>query len=84
MLMIDNVVTYVMCDACQNFTLCVDCFMSDKYSHHPAHSFTLKNQNVEENSPQLKDLVARLAPGRGIKHRAHCDECKSVFKPSST
>lgn len=77
-LILANVVTYVMCDSCENFTLCVDCFLSDKYAHHPAHGFSLKNPDSKD-APRLKELILRLGPGRGLRHRAHCDECKQVF-----
>ena len=73
-----NVVTYVMCDTCENFTLCVDCFLSDKYAHHPGHGFSLKNPDSKD-TPKVKALMLRLGPGRGLRHRAHCDECKQVL-----
>lgn len=76
--MLANVVTYVMCDSCDNFTLCVSCFMADKYQHHPAHEFSLKNPEANDAVPYPQELFQRLAPGRGLKHRAHCDECKRV------
>ena len=80
MLTIANVVTYVLCTTCDNFTLCIDCFMDDKkYQHHPAHEFLLKNQELFDNSRRLADVIQRLGPGRGLRHRAHCDECKQVF-----
>jgi hypothetical protein len=77
-LILANVVTYVICDSCENFTLCVDCFLSDKYAHHPGHGFSLKNPDSKD-TPRLKELILRLGPGRGLRHRAHCDECKQVF-----
>lgn len=78
MLMVANVVTYVMCDTCENFTLCVDCFMSEKYHHHPAHEFSLKNPDRLTNTSRYKEVFERLGAGRGMKHRASCDECKQV------
>ena len=66
-----------MCETCENFTLCVDCFLSVKYQHHPEHGFSLKNP--DEKDSRFKDLTDRLGPGRGLKHRAHCDECKQVY-----
>ena len=48
-----------------------------KYNHHPAHGFVLKNEynGDQRRVPEVKE---RLGPGRGLKHRAHCDECKQV------
>jgi next to BRCA1 gene 1 protein len=66
-----------MCETCDNFTLCIDCFLSDKYQHHPAHAFALKNPDPKD-IPRSKEITQRLRPGRGLKHRAHCDECKEV------
>ena len=75
---LENVFTYVMCDRCENFTLCVECFMSNKYHHHQGHSFILKNSEPIRASPLFQEILGRLGPGRGFKHRAHCDECKQV------
>jgi hypothetical protein len=83
-LMEANIVTYVMCDSCDNFTLCVDCFMSAKYHHHPAHGFTLKNPDHLANTSRYKEVFDRLGPGRGLKHRASCDECKKVQFPETS
>jgi len=81
-LTIANVVTYVMCKDCDNFTLCVDCFMDDKkYHHHPAHAFTVQNSGNYTNQQRMSEVSQRLGPGRGLKHRAHCDACKNVFIP---
>ena len=76
--MIANVVSYVMCESCDNFTLCLDCFMSDRYHHHPSHVFVYRNPDPKDE-PYLKKVNERLGPGRGFKHRAHCDECKQVY-----
>lgn len=78
-LTIANVVTYVMCTTCDNFTLCVDCFMDDKkYIHHPGHAFSLQNADHYMDQQRLTEVSQRLGPGRGLKHRAHCDACKNV------
>src|SRR5215468_7839763 len=81
-LMTANIPTYVMCKSCDNFTLCLTCFMSDKYHHHPAHGFALKNAGLV---PIVgAEVLLRLNAGRGLKHRAHCDACKEVSPPSLT
>jgi hypothetical protein len=74
----DNVSTYVICEACDNFTLCLDCFMGKQYHHHPAHTFGLKNGQLIEHPAQREEVEQNLGPGRGMRHRAHCDECKQV------
>jgi hypothetical protein len=79
LLMIDNVPTYVICETCDNFTLCIKCFMGKQYHHHPAHGFALKNPQLLESDAQREAIEQRLGPGRGMKHRAHCDECKQVI-----
>ena len=71
-----------MCDTCEDFTMCVDCFMSDKYHHHPGHGFSLKNPDHLANTSRYKEVFERLGPGRGMKHRASCDECKHVLTAS--
>lgn len=78
-LTIADVVTYVICGTCENFTLCIDCFMGNKYQHHPSHTFSLKNNNLSLSSPKYQEVIQRLSPGRGLKHRAHCDACKQVI-----
>jgi hypothetical protein len=80
-LTIGEVGTYVLCSTCDNFTLCLDCFMDDKYHHHPAHGFILENASLYENTSRLSEVRQRLGPGRGLKHRAHCDECNQVSTP---
>jgi len=77
-LTIADVVTYVICGTCENFTLCIDCFMGNKYQHHPLHAFSLKNNNLSLSTPKYQEVIQRLSPGRGLKHRAHCDACKQV------
>ena len=79
LLIVAEVVTYVMCNACDNFTLCLECFLSDKYHHHPDHAFNLSNPGPIQGTQQYKDVSERLPAGRGLRHRAHCDECKQVF-----
>ena len=79
LLILADVVTYVMCGTCDNFTLCLDCFTSDKYHHHPDHAFSLSNPGPIQGTQQYKNVTDRLPAGRGLRHRAHCDECKQVF-----
>ena len=78
-LIVGDVVTYVMCKTCDNFTLCLDCFMSDKYHHHPDHAFNLSNPEPIQGTQRYTDVTERLPAGRGLRHRAHCDECKTVL-----
>ena len=78
-LMIANVITYVLCGTCDNFTLCLECFVDTKYTHHPAHEFTIQNEDRCDDIRLLKDVQSRLKPGRGLRHNARCDKCKAVF-----
>jgi Zinc finger, ZZ type len=73
-----NIVTYALCSSCDNFTLCLDCFMGDKYTHHPAHAFTIQNEGACNDVRTLNKVHPRLGPGRGFKHGAGCDSCKKV------
>jgi len=73
-----NIVTYVLCSSCDNFTLCLDCFMGDKYTHHSAHAFTIQNESACNDVRKLNKIQPRLGPGRGFKHGAGCDSCKRV------
>jgi len=77
-LILANVVTYVLCSSCENFTLCLDCFMDTKYQHHPAHEFTIQNEDRFDDANRLKEILPCLKPGRGIKHHACCDSCDRV------
>jgi hypothetical protein len=52
-----------------------------KYHHHPAHAFTVQNSGNYTNQQRMSEVSQRLGPGRGLKHRAHCDACKNVFIP---
>jgi hypothetical protein len=49
------------------------------YSHHPAHEFALQNEFKLQDAKRIAEVKERLGAGRGLKHRAHCDNCKNVL-----
>ncbi|KAL8940335.1 MAG: hypothetical protein Q9211_002329 [Gyalolechia sp. 1 TL-2023] len=62
---------FVTCNNCEDFDLCLPCFVSLKHGHHPGHAFVSARPSTE------LDPVARAlcAPGRNIRHFAICDGC---------
>ncbi|KAG9243258.1 putative next to BRCA1 gene 1 protein [Calycina marina] len=63
--------SFVTCQMCEDFDLCIPCHRAGKHGHHPKHSFLPTVATVE------LDTVANamLGPGRNVGHNAICDGC---------
>lgn len=65
---------FVTCAACEDFDLCIPCFVGSKHGHHPSHAFAPAHP-----STKLDNSVAKLCiPGRNMRHHAVCDGCDQV------
>lgn len=65
---------FVTCQACEDFDLCIPCFIGSKHGHHPSHGFA-----PACGSMKLDSLASALcSPGRNIRHYAICDGCDKV------
>ncbi|KAI4133097.1 MAG: hypothetical protein LQ338_000362 [Usnochroma carphineum] len=67
---------FVTCNACDDFDLCIPCFVHSKHGHHPSHAFAPAHP-----STKLNNLATMLCtPGRNVRHFAICDGCdKDIY-----
>ncbi|KAL8873570.1 MAG: hypothetical protein Q9174_000986 [Haloplaca sp. 1 TL-2023] len=67
---------FVTCQACEDFDLCIDCFVGSKHGHHPGHAFSPASPLTK-----LDGKAASLcAAGRNTRHHAICDGCdKNIY-----
>ncbi len=65
---------FVTCKTCEDFDLCIPCFVGLKHGHHPSHPFAPAHP-----STKLDNTATLLcAPGRNLRHHAVCDGCDKV------
>ncbi|KAJ4362040.1 hypothetical protein N0V83_010982 [Neocucurbitaria cava] len=62
---------FVTCVSCDDYDLCLECHVSNKHGHHPAHVF--KAATAETVLPTLADFLCNS--GRNVRHSAVCDGC---------
>ncbi|KAL8653555.1 MAG: hypothetical protein Q9210_002037 [Variospora velana] len=67
---------FVTCKDCEDFDLCIPCFVGSKHGHHPSHAFAPAHP-----STKLDNMTAKLCPtGRNVRHQAFCDGCdKQIY-----
>lgn len=66
----------VTCLECADYDLCLSCLLNDSHGHHPAHTFSLIDNDRQFS---LKGMVnLRCRPGRHYQHAAVCDGCEKV------
>lgn len=76
-----NVVTelpeasFVTCQSCEDYDLCIPCHRSAKHGHHPKHAFLPAVANTTLDAVSK----AMLGPGRNTGHNAICDGCDKVL-----
>ncbi|KAL8928574.1 MAG: hypothetical protein Q9208_001808 [Pyrenodesmia sp. 3 TL-2023] len=62
---------FVTCEACEDFDLCIPCFVGSKHGHHPSHAFAPAHPSMKLDGT----TTLLCAPGRNLRHYAICDGC---------
>lgn len=71
---------FVTCKTCEDFDLCVTCFLGSKHGHHPGHTFAPACSSTKLDSK----ATMLCAAGRNMRHYAICDGCDKVSLVYST
>jgi next-to-BRCA1 protein 1 len=66
---------FVTCTSCDDYDLCLQCHISNKHGHHPAHAF--KAATADTTMPALADFLCNA--GRNVRHSAVCDGCEKFI-----
>ncbi|KAL8739203.1 MAG: hypothetical protein Q9181_000094 [Wetmoreana brouardii] len=67
---------FVTCKICEDFDLCVPCFVGQKHGHHPSHAFAPACASTKMDSV----AIMLCSPGRNTRHFAICDGCdKDIY-----
>ncbi|KAL8763044.1 MAG: hypothetical protein Q9184_001071 [Pyrenodesmia sp. 2 TL-2023] len=66
---------FVTCEACEDFDLCIPCFVGSKHGHHPSHAFAPAHPSTQLDSK----TTLLCAPGRNLRHYAICDGCDKII-----
>lgn len=66
---------FVTCTSCDDYDLCLQCHITNKHGHHPAHAF--KAATGDTTMPALADFLCNA--GRNVRHSAVCDGCEKFI-----
>nr|POF01001.1 protein nbr1 like [Quercus suber] len=68
--------SFVTCDDCDDYDLCLSCHTKNNHGHHPAHRFKPATGATTLNIA----AETMLLPGRNVRHNALCDGCdKKIY-----